>query len=166
MVMQIIWLSISWMWFGFIAYDTDFAVHEFSDESTLFIMQYTYVHFQCSLLLPLSSCSFVLFLIVPFPLLSVCPSVCVSASINLSVVIFEVGEHQPPPPDPTETRTLSVNTGDEQTEDNHWPLCHYIYYTHACTHTLNDTSTHHQQNHSPHTYHMFTWRSIFSSRKI
>lgn len=166
MVMQIIWLSISWMWFGFISYDTDFAVHEFSDESTLFIMQYTYVHFQWSLLLPLSSCSFVLFLIVSFPLLSVCPSVCVSASINLSVVIFEVREHQPPPPEPTETRSLSVNTGDEQTEDNHWPLCHYIYYTHACTHTHSVTQTHTINTSTVHIHITCLLEEVFSLSQI
>lgn len=78
---------------------------------------------------------FVLFCVVPncmsYPLLSVCLPVYTSASINLSVVIFEVGERQPSPPDPTETRSLSINTDDQQTEENHWPLCHCI----TCMHT-------------------------------
>lgn len=76
---------------------------------------------------------FMFFCVVPncvsFPLLSVCPPVYTSASINLSVVISEVGEHQPPSPDPTEPRSLSINTGDQQTEENHWPLTE----SHACT---------------------------------
>ncbi len=84
----------------------------------------------CSLLLPLSSCSFVLFLIVCIPLLSVCLPVYTAASINLSVVIFEVGERQPSPP---ETHSLSINTDDQQTEENHWPLSHCITCMHTST---------------------------------
>lgn len=80
---------------------------------------------------------FMFFCVVPncvsFPLLSVCPPVYTSASINLSVVISEVGEHQPPSPDPTEPRSLSINTGDQQTEENHWPLCHWITCMHTST---------------------------------
>lgn len=61
---------------------------------------------------------------VSFPLLSVCPSVHLSASINLSVVIFEVEEHPPPPPDPTETHSLSVNAGHQWAETTTAPYWH------------------------------------------